>query len=343
MPIYQCHPNVEQVAICDSNPDLVREIGDRYSVEERYTSLDDVLANDSIEAVHLLTPVPFHAEQTLSILNAGKHCACAVPMATDLDDLRKIIQARKSADRVYMMMETAAYSRQYLLVQDMHSRGEFGNLTFLRGAHFQDLEGDYPLYWHAQPPMHYICHAIAPILALTRTRATRVCCFGAGELRPDLQQPGGNTFPLQTALFQLEGSNAVAEVTRSWFQVARSFIESFSVYGERRSFEWPLLDDEDPLVFTLDEERPKRRRNGSSQRISVPFRPDLVPPELEPFTQGGHGGSHPHLVHEFISSIVEGRLSAIDAVTAANWTATGICANDSSIKNGEPVLIPSFC
>lgn len=342
VPIYQRHPNVGRVAICEANPSLLNEIGDSLGVEDRFDSLDQVLGDDGIDAVHLLTPVPFHVEHTLAALAAGKHCACAVPMATNLQGLQKIINAANEAGRNYMMMETAAYSREFLYVKEMHARGDFGKLTFLRGSHIQDLEGDYPLYWHAQPPMQYICHAIAPILALTDTRATRVSCLGAGRLRSDLQQPGGNTFPLQTALFQLEGTDAVAEVTRSWFQVARSFVESFSVYGERRSFEWPLTEDEDPIVYTLVEERPKTRRNAEFERVKIPYRPDLLPAEIQPFAEGGHGGSHPHLVHEFISSIVDERRPSIDEIKAANWTATGICANESALSNGDAVEIPGF-
>ena len=61
------------------------------------------------------------------------------------------------------------------------------------------------------------------------------------------------------------------------------------------------------------------------------------------FIQGaGHGGSHPHMVHDFISNIKERKDSAIDAVTAANWTAAGICAHESALRNGERVLIPDF-
>jgi len=51
------------------------------------------------------------------------------------------------------------------------------------------------------------------------------------------------------------------------------------------------------------------------------------------FIQGsGHGGSHPHLTHEFIRAIVENRESAVDARTAANWTMTGICAHESAMN-----------
>ncbi|HEY3290216.1 MAG TPA: gfo/Idh/MocA family oxidoreductase, partial [Anaerolineae bacterium] len=57
---------------------------------------------------------------------------------------------------------------------------------------------------------------------------------------------------------------------------------------------------------------------------------------------GGHHGSHPHLVHEFISSIVERRKPLIDAVTAANWTAAGICAHESAMQGGAEITVPSF-
>jgi predicted dehydrogenase len=241
-----------------------------------------------------------------------------------------------------MMMETAAYSREFLLAKDLFEKGEFGELTFLRGTYYQDLEGDYPDYWRAQPPMHYATHASAPIFALTGRRATAVRCMGSGRLRPKIQMPEGNTFPLQSALFELEGTDIIAEVTRSWFQVARSNIEAFSVYGDRGGFEWEQLEGEGPVVFKFDEWEPKHRRNASARRVQPPYRPDLLPAELHAHMEGWHGGSHPHLVHEFISSIVEARPSAINAKTAADWTAPGICANNSSLLNGVRVQIPNF-
>jgi phage tail protein X len=48
------------------------------------------------------------------------------------------------------------------------------------------------------------------------------------------------------------------------------------------------------------------------------------------------------MVHEFVRSIVEGRPSAIDAITAANWTAPGIAAHQSAMADGEAVEVPDF-
>ncbi|MEZ4679563.1 MAG: Gfo/Idh/MocA family oxidoreductase [Caldilineaceae bacterium] len=109
VPIYQQHPDVEGVAICDMNPDVLQRVGDRFGIEDRFTQLDDLLADARYDAVHLLTPVPLHVAHTLAVLNAGKHCACAVPMATSLEDLERIIAAQEASGKNYMMMETGAY------------------------------------------------------------------------------------------------------------------------------------------------------------------------------------------------------------------------------------------
>jgi len=48
------------------------------------------------------------------------------------------------------------------------------------------------------------------------------------------------------------------------------------------------------------------------------------------------------LAHEFVMSIVEGRRPRIDAVTAANWTAPGICAHESALRGGQAIEVPAF-
>jgi predicted dehydrogenase len=341
-PIYQAHPDVTAVAICDPSESRLAEVGDKLGIAERFTSLEAIIADGTYDAVHLLSPVPFHVEQTLAVLGAGMHCACAVPMATSIEDLWRIIDAQQASGKNYMMMETCAYTRQYLFVEEMHKRGDFGTLTFLRSIYYQDLEGNYPDYWRAQPPMHYATHAIAPLLALAKTRAVKVSCLGSGRLRPDIQMPGGNEFALQTGIFQLAEHDLAAEVSRSWFQVTHPYAETFAVYGDERGFQWDFEHD-DPFVFTMGPQDPtKRGRPIETERVKVPDYADRLPQEIAHFTDGGHHGSHPHLAHEFVRSVVENRPPAIDAYTSADWTAPGICANESSVRGGEPVIIPDF-
>lgn len=63
---------------------------------------------------------------------------------------------------------------------------------------------------------------------------------------------------------------------------------------------------------------------------------------LETVPLADHGGSHPHLCHEFLTSIAENRKSAVDEDAAANITAAGVCAHISAMQGGIPVEIQTF-
>jgi len=61
------------------------------------------------------------------------------------------------------------------------------------------------------------------------------------------------------------------------------------------------------------------------------------------FTQGGgHGGSHPHLTHQFIQMLKSGDDAYPNAVESANITCTGILAHESALKGGEIVHLPAW-
>jgi len=357
IPIYLHHPGVASLAVCDSDPEVLGKAADKFRVEDRFTDIGEIIGSDAFDAVHLVTPIPLHAEQTVAVLESGKHCACTVPMATTIKDLRAIVGAARRAGRNYMMMETAVYTREFLFARRMRDEGQFGRIQFLRGAHYQDME-NWPPYWKGLPPMHYATHAVSPLLAIAGGRAKRVHCFGSGQMREELHQQYRNPFPVETAVFELETPGLAAEVTRSLFHTARGYTECFTVYGENATFEWQQIESEQPVVFRMGPPEPGRGRPVSAERIKIPDCADRLPIEIARFTRagvydesdphlsflqgGGHGGSHPHLVHEFVSSILEGRKPWIDEVTAADWTAPGICAHESAMQNGDEIEIPSF-
>jgi len=359
IPIYLQHPNVESLTICDADQAKLNTVGDRYEVSRRTTDLSAIINSDDFDAVHLVTPIPYHAQQALAVLKSGKHCACTVPMATTLEDLQALVAAQKQSGKNYMGMETAVYTRRFLYVKEMLAKGEIGRIQFLRGAHYQDMEA-WPHYWAGLPPMHYATHAVSPVLAIANTRAKAVHCFGSGVMRPELTAQYNNPYPVETMILELDSPTPLAaEITRSLFHTAHGYTESFNVYGEKATFEWEQIEDEPPIVYRMA--GPSRDHAGNLitvERIVTPDRQDLLPEEIARFTQkgvydansphlsfvqgGGHGGSHPHMVHEFVSSIIEERKPWSDAVTTANWTAPGICGHISAMNGGKRVEIPAF-
>lgn len=348
IPIYQAHPDVELVALCQRNESKLTAIADSFGVSRRYTDFGDMLDDKDIDAVHINTPIPEHAEQTIAALNAGKHVACTVPMATSLWDCQRIIEAQQKSGKTYMMMETAVYTREFLFARELTESADFGPIQFLRGAHQQEMAG-WPGYWEGLPPMYYATHAVAPLLALAHGEAESVHCLGSGTIAPDLASNYGSPFAVESALFTLKDSPLAMEVTRSLFETAREYVESFDVYGSRMSFEWQQLESELPVVF----------KGEAGTRVDVPDYAHLLPEEIRAFTtagvfdeeenqhlsfvQGsGHGGSHPHLANEFVSSIAAGRPPFPDVYTSANWTAAGLCAHESAMAGGAVVALPDF-
>jgi predicted dehydrogenase len=359
IPIYQNYPGAEIYAICRRDRKGLDECGDRYKIAARYTDYRDVLKDPNVDAVHINSPIPDHAWMSIEGLEAGKHVACTVPMGTSVDECRRIVEAQRKSGKVYMMMETVVYSREYLFVKELYDKGELGRLQFLRGSHQQDMDG-WPDYWPGLPPMWYATHCVSPCLAILGKHAESVVCHGSGRIREELISRYGSPFAIETATFTIKDSDVVAEVTRSLFDTARQYRESFDASGSKKSFEWQQVEGEEPVIHTKSTAEHPIAESEIPKRVQVPDYARLLPESIQRFTTkgvysldegehhlsftqgGGHGGSHPHLVHAFLSAVRGERPALPDAETSANWTMVGLCAHESAMNGGKRVVIPTF-
>jgi hypothetical protein len=107
VPIYLHHPDVAAVTVCDLDQGWLEQVRSKYPVTAWCTDFDQIVGSSEIDAVHLVSGIPEHARQAVAALQAGKHCACTVPMATSLADLRAVVDAQRQSGRNYMLMETA--------------------------------------------------------------------------------------------------------------------------------------------------------------------------------------------------------------------------------------------
>jgi predicted dehydrogenase len=348
IPIYQRHPNANMYAICQRTKSKLDEIGNSFKIEKRYSDFNELLKDPKVDAVHINSPIHMHASQSVAALRAGKHVACTVPMATTVDECREIVKAVEETGMTYMMMETVVYSREFLFVKEMYDKGELGKIQFLRASHQQEME-KWPGYWEGLPPMHYATHCVGPVLALTRAEAEYVSCMGSGRISEHLIPKYNSPFAIETCHIKFRNSDLAAEITRSLFNTARQYRESFDVYGSKKSFEWTQVEHEDHVVHVGEQ----------PSRVKVPDYAHLLPKEIAPFTTGGvydsdsnqhlsflqgagHGGSHPHLAHEFLTSLVEKRQPYPNGRQSANITCVGILAHESAMKGGEIIRLPEF-
>ena len=353
IPIYLRHPGAHLIAISQRSEDKLNELADHFGIEKRYTSYDDLILDPDIDAVHINTPIPDHGIQSIKALKAGKHVACTVPMATTVEECEEIVRLTEETGLTYMMMETVVYAREFLYMRELYEKGDLGKIQFLKASHQQDMDG-WPNYWPGLPPMYYATHCVGPVLGLTRAEAEYVSCFGSGTIREELIGHYGSPFAVETTHIKFRNSDLSAQVYRSLFDVARQYRESFEVYGSKKSVEWPLIEGEPLIVHTA-----KKPESEIPEKIESPDFAKLLPPEIQGFTTGGvydseknqhlsftqgagHGGSHPHLVHEFVDALLMGRSPYPNAKQSANMTCVGILAHESAMKGGEVIRLPAF-
>jgi predicted dehydrogenase len=231
----------------------------------------------------------------------------------------------------------------------MYAKGELGKIQHMAASHPQDMDG-WPEYWERMIPMHYATHVVSPVLGLVDGKAEYVSCFGSGTIRDDLAKKSGNKFAVESCHIKIKDSDIAAHIWRFLFDVARQYRESFDVYGTKKSFEWTLVEGEEHVMHTA-----KKPEHEIPSKVKIPDYAHLLPEEIRKFTQsiqdaehlsfiqgGGHGGSHPHMVNEFLQALAANRDPRPNAVTAANWTCVGICAHQSALKGGEIVKLPGF-
>ncbi len=349
LPIYQAHPNANVAAICRRNEVELNKVGDALGIEKRYTEFEDVLADPSVDFVHINSPIDDHAWMSMEALKAGKHVMCTVPMATTIEECDQICNLVAETGLKYMMAETVVYSREYLYIKDLYDRGELGKIQYMKASHPQDMDG-WPSYWEEMIPMHYATHVVSPILGLVDGKAEYVSCFGSGTVRDDIREKSGSPFAVESCHIKIADSDVSAQIWRFLYDTARQYRESFDVYGTKKSFEWTLVEGDEHVLHTA-----KKAEHEIPERVSVPDFAHLLPVEIQKFTQtiedadhlsfvqgGGHGGSHPHLVNEFVSALLENRDPLPNAVTSANWTCVGICAHESAMQGGQVVPLPAF-
>jgi predicted dehydrogenase len=349
IPIYKRHPDAEVVAVCRRDEAELHKTADHFEIGKRYTSYDQVLADPEIDFVHINSPIPDHAWMSLEALKAGKHVMCTVPMATTVADCEKICRLVADTGLKYMMAETVVYSREFLFIKQMYDRGELGEIQYMQASHPQDMDG-WPAYWERMIPMHYATHVVSPVLGIVDGRADYVSCFGSGRVRDDIREKSGNSFAVESCHIKIADSDISAHIWRFLYDTARQYRESFDVYGSKKSFEWTLVEGEPHILHTAKKPEPE-----IPEKVEVPDFADRLPEPIRMFTRsiqdaehlsfiqgGGHGGSHPHLVNEFVRSLVDNRDPWPNATRSANWTCVGILAHESAVAGGEINRLPEF-
>lgn len=323
---FQDHPNVEIVAVTDLFPDRRAGLMQACRCEKSYPSLEEMVKDDSIEAIFCATDAPSHARHAMLVLEHGKHAASAVPATFgSIEEGEQLLETVEKSGLNYQMMETSCYRADCYAMRKVYQAGGFGKLHYSEGEyhHYHASRQPTPSYkeWRrGLPPMWYPTHATAYYINVTGERFTSVSCIGTpGHL--DYHDAENNVygcpFGTETALFETS-EGGTSRMSVSWSMK--------SIYGESGR------------VFGREGCMNHTDYNGLVKNLPDTTRPPL--PEGVP--GGGHGGSHGYLSHEFIMSIIEERPPLVDIYEALAMTVPGIVAHQSAMRDGERLPIPTY-
>ncbi len=147
---------------CDADEESREKWGRVYRETKFTDNLDDLLSDDSLEAIVVTTPVPTHAAMVEAVVGAGKHCFVEKPLAQNLADAEKIAAMAEDAGKVLMVGHLLEYHPGIVQLREMIERGELGDIRYIYGQRLNlgQLRYDENALWSLG------AHDVSVILAL---------------------------------------------------------------------------------------------------------------------------------------------------------------------------------
>ncbi len=134
VPGWVASPLAHLAAGCDLDAKALDAWGELNAVppEKRYTSLDDLLADDSIDIVDVCVPSNHHAATSIAALDAGKHVICEKPLAPTPADIERMIEARDRSGKLLMTAQHMRFEGPHLAIKREIDAGRLGEVYHTR-------------------------------------------------------------------------------------------------------------------------------------------------------------------------------------------------------------------
>jgi predicted dehydrogenase len=261
-------PDAELTWLCDFSEEALERWGRTFPSARITTRLEDLLSDESLDAVVVATPVPSHAELAIQVLGAGKHCFVEKPLAQSEKDAEAVLEAGRDAGRVLMAGHLLEYHPGVERLAELVASGELGELRYIYsnrlnlGKHRQDenalwslgahdlsvilmLAGEEPYEWTARGESYVKPGVEDVVFALMRFQSGLIAHMHLSWLDPHKERR-----------FTVVGSKRMAtfddmELERKLTVYDKGFDEDYSSYGEyiARSGDVfsPRISNEEPL------------------------------------------------------------------------------------------------
>lgn len=121
---------MELYAVCTRNTEKLSNFASEWGVPKTFTNYDDMLADEELDGVLIVTPNYLHAQMTISALNAGKHVFCEKPPATNAKDALAMTETAKKTGRLLVYGWPFRFSAKHAFIRDLRDQGMFGDFYY---------------------------------------------------------------------------------------------------------------------------------------------------------------------------------------------------------------------
>ena len=185
-------PDLQWVAVCDKDPERLKQAGDELPQLETYPSVTDMLARADIDLVSVVTPHFTHAPITVECLNAGKHVVVDKAMCLSVAEADAMIQAAKDNDVMLAVFHARRHDGNFRAIKGaVHSRqiGDVFHVELSAGGFSRPRD-----WWYSKKALgggafyYWGPHAIDWVLDLVRDRIVGVTGFYHKRVWHDIDQ-----------------------------------------------------------------------------------------------------------------------------------------------------------
>ena len=140
LPAMEAADYIELYAGADLNPDVRARFQERYPNAKVYESAEKLLADPDVDAVWISTPNRFHGPMTILAANAGKHVVVEKPMAVDMAEAERMVEACNKNGVVLVAGHTQSFQPHFRLMRQIVRSGRLGALGAINAVSYTDWD-----------------------------------------------------------------------------------------------------------------------------------------------------------------------------------------------------------
>jgi 2-hydroxy-4-carboxymuconate semialdehyde hemiacetal dehydrogenase len=157
-------PDVEVISLIGGSPDSTRAVAEKFKIPHWSTDLAEGLKQPGLDACILTTPTGMHAAQGIQCMEAGKHVEIEIPMADNLADCERLLDAQKKAGVIAMAGHTRRFNPSHQWIHNKIVAGELKiqqmdvQTYFFRRSNIN--AAGQPRSWTDHLLWHHACHTV---------------------------------------------------------------------------------------------------------------------------------------------------------------------------------------